>query len=179
MCGEITLFLNCVVPENIQNPHPATPPPPFSPRRTEIRRGGGVQKEVISEELVGCRCLQRFFNPSPVTRHPSPVTRHPLPVTRYPPPVTRHPAPGTRHPAPGTRHPRKSPAGQVTPTHKPKDYQIRRSSEWRKMTMSRWHLDFFTFPETNAMVQWHIHVKVNKKVCSTTTAVHDFSQLLL
>ena len=39
------------------------------------------------------------------------------------------------------------------------------------MTMSRWHLDFFTSPETNAMV--------NKKVCSTTTAVHDFSQLLL
>ena len=47
------------------------------------------------------------------------------------------------------------------------------------MTMSRWHLDFFTSPETNAIVQWHIHVKVNKKVCSTTTAVHDFSQLLL
>ena len=39
---------------------------------------------------------------------------------------------------------------------------------------------FFTFPESNAL-QWcnDIHVKVNEKVCSTTTAVHDFSQLLL
>ena len=32
------------------------------------------------------------------------------------------------------------------------------------MTMSRWYLDFFTFPESNAL-QWcnDIHVKVNEK----------------
>ena len=70
-------------------PPPATPPPPPSPRRTEIPRGGGVQKEVISEELVGCRCLQRFFNPSPVTRYPSPATRHLSPATRHPAPAEK------------------------------------------------------------------------------------------
>ena len=104
MCGEITLFLNRVVPE-ISIPPPRTPAPPPPPPRltTEDRnsKGRGVQKEVISEELVGCRCLQRFF----LTRYPSPATRHPLPVTRYPSPATRYPPPATRHPSPVTRHP--------------------------------------------------------------------------
>ena len=62
MCGEITLFLNCVVPENIHTPHPL----PVTRHPLPVTR-----------------------HPSPVTRHPSPVTRHPSPLTRHPLPATR------------------------------------------------------------------------------------------
>ena len=95
--GNYTFSESCSS-RNIHTPTPHPPPPRLT---TEDRnsKGRGVQKEVISEELVGCRCLQRFF----LTRYPLPATRHPLPVTRYPLPATRHPPPVTRHPPPATR----------------------------------------------------------------------------
>ena len=53
--------IQCVVPENIHTP---TPPHPLQPQRraTEIPRGGGVQKEAISEGLGGGALLTEVFS---------------------------------------------------------------------------------------------------------------------
>ena len=100
MCGEITLFLNCVVPENIHSPTPLPPPLPTEDRNS---KGSGGPKGGNFRGVGGLLCLLTVAYRGFLTCHPSPVTRHPSPATSHPPPANSPPSPVTRHPPPATR----------------------------------------------------------------------------